>query len=280
MIISYAQNREDVLLHRVFPRTDGFYIDVGAADPIEYSVTKWFYDRGWRGINVEPQDGYFRDLVVDRPRDTNLKIALSEQPGLMTLYQMPDRAGWSTLKADVAAKLRESGIEVHPCDVPVMTLAEVCRRYVDRPIDFLKVDVEGAEREVLAGADFRQWRPRIIVVEATEVGKRDLNYQTWEPLVLGADYLYATFDGLNRFYVRAEDRDLIPTLQVPANVFDQFVPAEQWAASRQVQRLTEALKQKESCITQEAYDRVVACLRQTRSRLEKLQESMLMCAAE
>jgi hypothetical protein len=114
-----------------------------------------------------------------------------------------------------------------------------------------------------------------MVVEATEVGKRDLNFQTWEPLVLAAGYLFATFDGLNRYYVRAEDRELIPVLQVPVNVFDQYVSAEQWATQRQVQRLTEALKQKENCISQEAYDRVVACLKQTRTRLERLQNNLV-----
>lgn len=73
-IISYAQNFEDVILWRVLMDVkDGFYIDVGANDPIEMSVTKWFYDQGWHGINMEPSEEYFRKICKARPRDINLQ---------------------------------------------------------------------------------------------------------------------------------------------------------------------------------------------------------------
>ena len=77
--VSYSQNREDILLARALPGRTGFYIDVGAADPIEFSVTKLFYDRGWSGVNVEPQADYYRKLVADRPRDTNLQLVVSDR---------------------------------------------------------------------------------------------------------------------------------------------------------------------------------------------------------
>jgi len=69
-LISYAQNFEDVMLARVFHgRKNGFYVDVGAADPINLSVTKWFYDLGWSGINVEPNRKLFERLAAD-PHET------------------------------------------------------------------------------------------------------------------------------------------------------------------------------------------------------------------
>src|SRR5579863_744930 len=75
-LVSYAQNGEDVLLGRAFGwQTDGFYIDVGANHPVNDSVTKAFYDRGWRGINIEP-GRVFEKLAAMRPRDVNLPIAL------------------------------------------------------------------------------------------------------------------------------------------------------------------------------------------------------------
>jgi FkbM family methyltransferase len=230
-MISYAQNREDVLLHRAFPTPAGFYLDVGAADPVEYSVTKWFYDRGWSGINVEPQPGYFAALQADRPRDTNLNVGLSDRPGTVTLYEAPDRPGWSTMEPAVADGFLAQGIELVEREVAVLTLAEVCERYARGPIDFLKIDVEGFEPHVLRGADFARWRPRVVLVEATEVGRPVLNHDGWEPLLLDADYRFATFDGLNRYYVRAEDEDLVEKLRVPANVFDDFVPWE-WLSAR------------------------------------------------
>ena len=230
-MISYAQNREDVLLHRVFPAPAGFYLDVGAADPVEYSVTKWFYDRGWSGVNVEPQPAYFAALQADRPRDTNLNVGLSDEPGTVTLYEAPDKPGWSTMEPAVADEFRAQGIELLEREVAVLTLADVCERYARGPIDFLKIDVEGFEPHVLRGADFARWRPRVVLVEATEVGRPVLNHEAWEPLLLAADYRFAAFDGLNRYYVRAEDEQLVPKLQVPANVFDDFVPWE-WLKAR------------------------------------------------
>ena len=89
-------------------------------------------------------------------------------------------------------------------------------------IDFLKIDVESHEREVLEGADWGRYRPRVVLVEATRPQTSIPSYEHWEPILLSADYLFAFFDGLNRYYVRAEDRHLVPLLQVPANVFDEY----------------------------------------------------------
>jgi hypothetical protein len=98
----------------------------------------------------------------------------------------------------------------------------VCEQHGGGTIDFLKIDVESHEREVLEGADWGRDRPRVVVVEATRPQSSIPSYEDWEPILLAADYLFAFFDGLNRYYVRAEDRYLVPVLQVPANVFDEY----------------------------------------------------------
>jgi FkbM family methyltransferase len=225
--VSYAQNREDVLLGRALPGAAGFYIDVGAADPVELSVTKWFYDRGWSGVNVEPQPGYFAALSAARPRDVNLNALVSDAPREVTFYEFPDHPLLSTPDAAVAAKYRAAGERVEPRAVPAVTLAEVCERHARGPIDFLKIDVEGHEPAVLRGADFTRWRPVVLVVEATEAESQVPNHHGWEGLVLAADYRFAAFDGLNRYYVRAEDADrLVPVLRVPVNLFDEYVPVD------------------------------------------------------
>lgn len=216
-MISYADNFEDVLLQRAFPgNSDGFYIDVGAFDPVDHSVTKHFYDRGWRGINIEPNPSPFKGLCEGRGDDVNLNIGLSNREGFLTVYEAPS-ACWS-----VDPDLLTGWFGAKPEDlveraVPVATLASVCRDHVPcgRTIDFLKVDVEGHEREVIEGGDWERWRPRIILVEANKV-------ESWEPLLLSSGYLFAIFDGVNRFYVREEDRPLLPALAVPVNVSDNF----------------------------------------------------------
>ncbi len=224
-MISYAQNREDVLLNRLFPADyKGFYIDVGANHPNEGSVTAHFYARGWRGINVEPSGIY--DLVAwARSRDINLQVAVSNHCGEATLHEFPEAAGLSTFDVNNAETARNRfGFQYVPRKVPVLTLAEICRQHVKGPVDFLSVDVEGHEPQVLAGADFRQFRPRVVVVEATKPNTTEPTHALWENLLLEADYLFAFFDGLNRFYVRKEDSELIPRLAVPANVHDNYLP--------------------------------------------------------
>src|SRR6516164_8178504 len=87
-MISYAQNFEDVMLARLFKSrvAPGFYIDVGAMDPLEGSVTRYFYDLGWCGINIEPDRRFYDKLVVERTRDINLNIALGESDETRMFY--------------------------------------------------------------------------------------------------------------------------------------------------------------------------------------------------
>ena len=233
-MISYAQNREDVRLDRVFPRAvKGFYIDVGASTPVVDSVTKHFYDLGWNGVNIEPAST-FEELAEARPRDVNLNVGLSDEEGSLTLHEFPPPlSSASTFAVEQAERHRDTGLEAVAREVPVTTLARVCEEHVgDRAISFLSIDVEGLERSVLEGADFTRWRPLVVLVESTQPrtlawsGAWIPTHDEWEPILLKADYVFAAFDGLNRFYVRAEDRELADVLAVPVSVNDDFVPYE------------------------------------------------------
>ena len=202
--VSYAQNFEDVLLWRALRQVGrGFYIDVGAAHPDINSVTRAFYDRGWSGINIEPVAAYAQRLEMARPQDVTLRLALGESSGQAPFFTVPG-TGLSTLESGVAQDYRNQGFTVEEGSVAIETLAAICRRHAPTEIHFLKVDVEGAERAVLAGADFDKVRPWIILVEATRPMSTEETYATWEPLLLQANYHFAWFDGLNRFYIADE----------------------------------------------------------------------------
>jgi hypothetical protein len=95
-------------------------------------------------------------------------------------------------------------------------------------IHFLKIDVEGFEKNVLKGMDFVNFRPWILLIEATKPNTQETNYHHWEPLVLSSNYSFAYYDGLNRFYVANEKRELLKALSYPPNVFDKFIRAEQY----------------------------------------------------
>jgi FkbM family methyltransferase len=240
-MLSYAQNHEDVFLRRrLFPdQKEGFYIDVGANDPVSLSVTKHFYDSGWCGLNIEPQREVFTRLVRDRPRDINLNVALSDRPGNSTLYEaIGANGGLSTLSCAQAEAHRARGVRFAEYSVPITTLSAVAEHYVRRPIDFMSIDVEGHEQEVLKGGDWKRWRPRVLVIESITPLCGQSAYLAWEDLLLAEDYIYAHFDGVNRFYVRCEDRHLIEALGKPVNATDDYVPFEY---HRQILELREAL---------------------------------------
>jgi FkbM family methyltransferase len=226
--VSYAQNFEDVMLWRALKHVEcGFYIDVGACDPDVDSVTKAFYDRGWSGINIEPLSQWHEQLEEKRPRDINLQVAAGAERGEMAFYELAD-TGLSTSERAIAERHEsERNYTKRECTVPVETLNSICQRFHRAPIHFLKIDVEGAEKDVLGGIDFSLVRPWIILVEATLPNTQISNYADWDPLMTAAGYEFVYFDGLNRFYVAHEHGELKGHFCAPPNVFDEFITQRQ-----------------------------------------------------
>ena len=223
--ISYAQNCEDVLLWRALGSVGhGFYIDVGAHHPDIDSVTRAFYDRGWSGVNIEPQPEEAARLRAARSRDVTLQLALGSAPGTAPFFAI-EGTGLSTLDAAVAREA-EGQHPVRETTIAVRTLAEICRLHAAPEIHFLKIDVEGAERAVLEGADLVAFRPWIVLAEATAPLSTRETHADWEPLLLAADYVFVWFDGLNRYYVSHERLEqLAPAFRTQPNVFDDFLRA-------------------------------------------------------
>jgi FkbM family methyltransferase len=230
--VTYAQNFEDVILWRALKHVDrGFYVDCGAYHPIRHSVTKTFYDRGWRGINIEPSPSLLQEFVVQRPLDANLAIAVSDGSDGAELFEIAG-TGLSTLVHTIAQQHIKAGLSTRVINVSTTTLSDVLRQFAPSEIHFLKIDVEGAEHLVLRGADFDRFRPWIVLVEATHPTTQQPSRDAWEETLLNAGYDFAYFDGLNRFYVAKEHSELSKLIAVPPNVFDDFVPVDQIEAEQ------------------------------------------------
>jgi FkbM family methyltransferase len=223
-IISYAQNYEDVILFRALKDVSkGFYIDVGAMDPVEESVTKAFYDAGWNGINIEPLEQNYQKFIKDRPRDININCLAGDQSGEAVFYELVN-TGLSTQDKVKAEELgRNNGYSIVDHSLMVDTLTNILIKVDPPTIHFLKIDVEGAEKAVLDGTDLKRFRPWIIVVESTIPNSPIQDYGSWEPYLLDNLYDFAYFDGLNRFYVAHEKSVLISEINIPPNVFDKFI---------------------------------------------------------
>ena len=222
--VSYAQNAEDVMLYRALRGVvHGHYIDIGANHPLEDSVTKAFYDRGWSGINIEPVSQWFTLLQQQRPRDTNLQIAISDRNDTLDFFEVVE-TGLSTLDAERAAQCRREGLTVLENPVKAWTLEQLLDQYGQTETHFLKIDVEGAETQVIASGNWNKHRPWIVLVESTHPNTNISDHDAWEPTLLNHGYQFVWFDGINRFYLANEHQHLAPHFQFPINVLDRYVP--------------------------------------------------------
>jgi FkbM family methyltransferase len=209
MIVSYAQNREDILLDAFFPDVrQGVYVDVGANHPINDSVTKLFYDKGWHGINVEPNQKLWRLLQTERPRDINLSVGVAEKEGTFNFREYQNH-GLSTFSKEVKSayekdkKASEQTKSYKEYPVEVTTLRHIFETNLkdDTTIHFLKIDIEGYEYEALMGNDWKQYRPMLICIESNHI------IHDWRPLLKKQGYTKVFFDGLNDYYLANEESD-------------------------------------------------------------------------
>ncbi len=264
-IVSYAQNFEDVMLWRAVGHIErGFYIDVGAQDPVVDSVSKAFYDHGWRGIHVEASPVFANRVREARPDEIVVQAALGNRRGMMAFHEIRD-TGLSTGDAAIAEHHRSTGREVREIQVPCLTLADVFGQAGDREVHWLKIDVEGMEAEVLAGWGESAVRPWVVVVESTYPNSQVSTHQGWEPGLLALGYTYAYFDGLSRYYAAVNRPELAKRLRMPPNCFDGFTLAESTPFSAGVREL---LHRKQEQLEQET-----ATIRLAHSRELEVQQS-------
>lgn len=210
--ISYAQNREDIILNGFLGKVKkGFYVDVGANHPIQDSVTYLFYKKDWHGINIEPIQGLYDELVSLRPRDINLKLGVGSKRGKLTLRQYNGREGLSTfsneMKSEYTSHHKDGVFE--DVEVPVRPLKEILKGYEDTDLHFMKIDVEGFEQEVIEGNDWNKFRPWLLCIEANHI------FQPWQAILEENQYQEVFFDGLNKYFLAKEHSKLLTTFSYP-----------------------------------------------------------------
>ncbi len=205
MDLSYAQNMEDMHLSLLFEgEAAGFYIDIGGGHPVADNVSFRASLAGWHGIVVEPQAALHRLYSAIRPRDIALDVLVGRSAGEAAFHAVDRLHGFSTMVETHAKGAAGFGVSYATNVRSVTTLAALCAQHRHERIDWLKIDVEGAEADVLAGNDWARFRPRVVLIEAIAPGSMEPSHEAWEPDLLAAGYRFAFFDGLNRWYVADE----------------------------------------------------------------------------
>lgn len=213
--ISYAPNFEDVLLWRALRHIEhGHYIDLQPHGAAVGSVTQAFYQRGWRGLNLAASPALARALRIARPADATVDGAAGPQAGSAMLYELMDGDGaqapqaW-TRDAAQAQRQRAAGREVMQREIAVHALDQLCAGQAAPAIHFLHVGEDAAE--ALAGLDLRRWRPWVVIAAGGP-----------QQRLLEHGYALAHEDGMQRYYVAAEQPEVLAALRLPPHPADDF----------------------------------------------------------
>ncbi|MCX6165554.1 MAG: FkbM family methyltransferase [Ignavibacteriae bacterium] len=172
---SYSQEGEDMILKRIFDRKkEGFFVDVGAYHPKKYSNTYYFYKLGWSGINIDAMPGSMKKFNKVRSRDINLEIPISSKKQILTYYAFNEPALNSFNKELSYSRNGKDGYKIiFEKEIETSTLSEILDKHMPlniKEIDFMSIDVETLDFDVLQSNNWNKYKPLIILIE-------DLNFK-------------------------------------------------------------------------------------------------------
>lgn len=194
--VSYAQNREDIYINWLLGgKARGFYVDIGASDPVHHSVTKYFYERGWRGINIDPIKRNIDSLNNDRARDVNIQLGMGKKKSSAVFREYPEAGGLSTFSKNMQSEYSYDYIEY---EVAIDTLKNTLSRHLNanQHIDFIKIDVEGLEHDVICSNDWESYSSDLVVIESNHI------FKDWHHTLRNAGYKEVFYDGLNEYFMK------------------------------------------------------------------------------
>ena len=225
----FAQNFEDLILNRLFEdKSDGFYFDVGAFHPEDLSITNFFYKKGWSGLNIEPIEKNFKLFLSKRPRDININCVISNNPSTVDFFLHPKKElstiippSKGLIDSNKSKKIKVKAIKGKKI---------VAEHHLFNKVDFLKVDTEGSELDVLESFDFEKFKPQVILVEIVQNFKFDVplydfinsskEVKNINRYLKDFDYKDVYFDGLNNFYVKKDNLEFKKKLSYGPSIYD------------------------------------------------------------
>jgi FkbM family methyltransferase len=167
---SYSQEGEDLVLARILGNLNisaGFFVDIGAHHPTRFSNTYFFYRKGWRGINVDALPGTKKLFERMRPRDISIECGVGGQKGRLKYFSFNEPALNTFSEQEAAKKNKPPYHIVETLEIPVVTLKQILDENLSKgaQIDFMTIDAEGFDHEVISSNDWSLYRPRVILIE-------------------------------------------------------------------------------------------------------------------
>lgn len=174
---SYSQFGEDMVLSTFLNGIkNGFYVDIGAYHPKKLSNTYFFYKKGWRGINIDAKPGSMKLFRKKRKRDINLEIGVSKEEKELDFYIFNEAANNTFLKKMADMSISNGEILEKKVVVKTITLERILDKYLpkNQKIDFISIDVEGLDMEVLESNNWDKYKPGFILVEMHNIDIIDI----------------------------------------------------------------------------------------------------------
>lgn len=177
--LSYSQEGEDLVLARILGEMASparYFVDVGAHHPVRFSNTYYFYRRGWRGINIDPLPGTKGRFERMRPQDVTLECGVGEQTGELEYFMFNEPALNTFSEAEARKKDAPPYRIERKVRIPIRTLSDILGEClpVGQHIDFMTVDVEGFDHQVISSNDWERYRPRVVLVELLDTNLLDI----------------------------------------------------------------------------------------------------------
>ena len=184
---SYSNWGIDMMADFIFrEKNKGIFIDIGCHHPMINNNTYPLYKRGWNGINIDIDYSAIDSFNFLRSKDTNIEIAVSDTIGNSDLFFYHNRAAKNTLS-------KEKGLDAKQIrSIKTTTLNKIIEEsiYKDQKINFLTIDVEGFELNVLRGFDFKKYKPELVVLELIQGGMTEFFHQNITNIQNSDIYLY------------------------------------------------------------------------------------------
>ena len=209
-----AQHGEDMILWNFFERKEsGFFIEIGAFDGVQSSNTYAFEKLGWKGILIEADPDKYKECIINRPESKVVHAAVGgpDAKGTITFHQVVSSEKWggtlSFLQADERQieRCNRLGTTINEIEVPYHSFNDIFNGSDLPPIDFITIDVEGGELDVLKGLDINNYRLRVIVVENNNRHK----HNQVDDYLKRYNYHCRMSIGCNDFYLKEGDKGVL-----------------------------------------------------------------------
>jgi len=202
---TYSMHGEDLTVEKYFKDIDnGFYVDLGCYHPIQYNNTILLYQKGWRGINIDINEFSIKLFNFCRPDDLNLNLAISNENGEIDFYYQKKLSVLSTIKKSQADLVFQERIKKKKIKTQTLTKIMDNSQYKGKQIDFLNIDVEGADLETLKSLDFSRYSPKVICVEILPLDRKFIHAAEE-----AAKVLHKSFLGIKKVTTSQKKRNII-----------------------------------------------------------------------